>query len=139
MILTYTKEFLSNKYEELYNKASEILKKYNPCQIENDNCISGRKSIERKDIYGSFKFCCQGCKHLSPNGCTVKALYCKTWICNYLQQNGFGWGSEFAKEMREVIAEADRYDLLKFRSSKEESLARNNYLVETDSLKLDVF
>jgi hypothetical protein len=55
-------------YNELYEEASELMKQYDPCRIKDGKCIRGR-------------FCCDGCKYLSPNGCTTKALVCRIWLC----------------------------------------------------------
>ncbi len=64
-------EFLrmSKEYDELYNEADHILKKFNPCHIENGRCLSGLP-------------CCEDCEFLSrKNGCKEKSLACKLWLC----------------------------------------------------------
>lgn len=62
-------------YDYVYDKLDVLFKKYNPCAVRNDTCISGRN--------GCINFCCDGCKHLSENGCTVKALSCKFFLCSH--------------------------------------------------------
>jgi hypothetical protein len=103
-----TEEFLSAKYDELYEKASQILKKYNPCQVENWVCERGRQ--------GGENFCCRCCEHLSKKGCTVKALYCRVWLCNYALQNLRRQNKieDFGKEINEVYSEADKYHFFLF-------------------------
>jgi hypothetical protein len=56
-------------YSELYKLGEEVLKNNNPCKISNGKCMAG-------------DFCCQGCEHLGPQGCTVEALSCKLWLCS---------------------------------------------------------
>jgi hypothetical protein len=69
----YTLEQRSEKYDELYSRASKILEEFNPCKIENGTCIQFRLNGEN--------FCCDECSNLSEKGCTVQSLYCKTWLC----------------------------------------------------------
>lgn len=54
-------------------RADAFLAKHNPCRIKpNPNggitCMAGNG-------------CCQGCRHLRKEGCSVKALACKLWLC----------------------------------------------------------
>jgi hypothetical protein len=55
-------------YSELYREGEQVLRDNNPCKIQGGKCMAG-------------EFCCGGCKHLGPNGCTVEALACKLWLC----------------------------------------------------------
>lgn len=106
---------LSAKYDELYEKADKILKKYNPCKVEGKGacatCLSGR----HPDGTG-ISFCCGGCQHLGKNGCTVKALSCKLWICN------IAITEEVQREMNRIRVEVSMYGLNGFRTSKEETM-----------------
>lgn len=55
-------------YSEYYEAAQRILSTHNPCAVKDGKCVDGA-------------FCCSGCKHLGPQGCTVSALSCKVWLC----------------------------------------------------------
>ena len=60
---------VSAEYDRIYAEAQALLDKYKPCQGPNGAlCILG-------------SFCCSHCPHLGPTGCTVKALWCKLWLC----------------------------------------------------------
>lgn len=57
------------EYDNIYNEMQALLDKHTPCKGPNgEPCI--RKT-----------FCCDRCKHLSDTGCTVKAMWCKFWLC----------------------------------------------------------
>jgi hypothetical protein len=58
-------------HDRLYDYANKIIKKYDPCKIENGACV-------RENI------CCNGCKYLTKDGCSIKCLWCKLWLCDYL-------------------------------------------------------
>lgn len=62
--------FLSRLYDELYNTASRLREKENPCNIIEGHCK-----------YRKYGCCCSGCEYLSDVGCTVKSLSCKLWLC----------------------------------------------------------
>ena len=63
-------ERLSSLYDELYERASLVLAKYDPCRIRDGECLRGEP-------------CCGGCDHLSEEkGCVVKSLACKLWLCH---------------------------------------------------------
>lgn len=74
----------SKIYDELYADYSALIKKYNPCKIENSKCLRGTT-------------CCVWCKHLGNNGCKVKALTCKGWFCGKALEN-----KEFEKELEKL-------------------------------------
>lgn len=60
-------------HNKLYSYANKLLKKHNPCKIENGKCVHGA-------------FCCGGCKYLTEKGCSVKCLWCKLWLCYSLHK-----------------------------------------------------
>lgn len=100
---------MSLLYDTLYEKASLIIAKYNPCSFKNGECFN----------YG----CCYGCKHLSENGCTVKALSCKLWLCDEARLKF----PECATELDALEKEADENKiLLGYRSCKKEVFLLNN-------------
>ena len=96
-----TKELLSEKYDELYQRASRTLEVVKPCNIKpGGECVIGEPTCKSnfascngtrayKEISGPH-LCCQAfkdedgdhpvCEHWK-DGCTVEALHCKLWIC----------------------------------------------------------
>lgn len=65
----------SQMYDVLYEVAGKIFKKLNPCDLVNDTCFESRRDNQRCR-------CCEGCKHFrDKEGCVVKALGCKLWLC----------------------------------------------------------
>lgn len=83
-----TKDQLSVAYDTLYEAGSEIIKRHNPCRIEVINgkttCFATRTDPNYDNNTGQL--CCTNCKHLGPDGCTVKAIWCKFWTCYYLHK-----------------------------------------------------
>jgi len=70
------------KYDKIYNEMSDLLKKYNVCDIHIEKGITqciGKILMSYEDTTG--KLCCHNCRHLTKHGCRVKALSCKLWIC----------------------------------------------------------
>jgi hypothetical protein len=60
---------ISIEYDKIYSEMQELLNEYQPCRgYHGEPCIR-------------VGFCCQGCKHLSETGCTVKSMWCKFWLC----------------------------------------------------------
>ncbi len=62
-------------YDILFNIGKQIIDHYNPCQWKNGKCGRMRSSETETEV------CCKGCQHLGENGCTVKSLACKLWLC----------------------------------------------------------
>lgn len=65
----------SKLYDQLYDEASAILKKDNPCNMGCNTCTNSQVNK------GTEAFCCSGCKYLGADGCTVNALSCRVWLC----------------------------------------------------------
>ncbi len=98
-------------YDILLAMGQQTLDYYNPCDWRNGNCRRMRLS---KDDKG----CCEGCEHLSPNGCTVQPLACKLWLCES-QRNIFRECEIELKVLRQV---ADYCGIpYEMRRSKEEN------------------
>lgn len=69
---------LSKKYDIICTLVDRIIKKYNPCNIhEDDNKIVCKRS----------NICCKGCIHLSDKGCKVDCLGCKFGFCYTLRND----------------------------------------------------
>jgi len=84
-----TKRFLNEMYDALYAEVDKILKQVNPCEIQKiKHCGVKDIVICRGYASGEKELCCgafldePSCKHWSKNGCTVKSLRCKAWVCD---------------------------------------------------------
>jgi hypothetical protein len=65
------------KYYYLCDKATKLFDKYNPCDFnKHGRCIHCRELYQ--------KSCCGDCQHLGKNGCTIKNLPCKLFLCKYM-------------------------------------------------------
>lgn len=99
----------STQYDLAIERANSVLAQYRACK----DCPVGNPHGQEEY---TRNWCCHGCKHHSPNGCTVEALFCKLWLCS----------KERAKQpqlYRElVLIKNANHQLLVFRGSKEESL-----------------
>ena len=80
-------EKLSVLYDRIYDIADRLFKKYNPCdiRIENNKVLCACKL---HTTYRQKALCCQrtdgiNCKYWL-DGCTVKCLPCKLFVCNYI-------------------------------------------------------
>lgn len=63
-------------YNFIYLIADQLVKKYNPCDIQ-----VNRSGFATCGGYYDKPSCCDGCKYLSIKGCTTKALGCKLDFC----------------------------------------------------------
>ena len=76
---------LSVIYDRVYNIADRLFKKYNPCNIHTE----GDKVICNGGDKPSNTLCCYECSpdcglrsiHYWDNGCTIKCLGCKLFLC----------------------------------------------------------
>ena len=100
--------FLSELYDKLYDIAKEYLSIMNPCKIKDGKCARGN-------------FCCDGCRHLSKNGCTIKALWCKLWLCGQFYDDKY---NNLRGRLIALTRIANEYGLLQYRMSKDETFNR---------------
>jgi hypothetical protein len=116
---------IERKFEELYAKAEEVLKRYNPCaiivvkgKVHCIDCGKKAKSIFFKPAVQNL-LCCGGCKFHNDKGCTAeKPLTCKLWLCNTAME-------QFPKcyrELRELRIEANDWILYAPRGDKQACL-----------------
>lgn len=118
---------LEKRFDRLWTRASQVLDRHQPCRIEGGSCYSMRAFPQR---HKKMPFCCGGCAHLGPQGCTVQSLHCKLFICEPLEKlhikrkDGRRVYSPLAKALRGLIAEADRYAFRVFRGTREESIEK---------------
>lgn len=106
----------------LYRKADEVLKSLDPCMIVplpdgRISCAEGCANTAMSTHLGHG--CCQGCPHLGPKGCTVKALGCKVWLCSAVETTPAGKVANkqlqsIRDEMREKLG-GDSYSYRWFR------------------------
>ena len=123
----------SEIYDILYNRADSILKACNLCQFEKGECRRDRYDPLVRDESESYRKngCCSSdiCEHLGQNGCKVKSLRCKTFVCEYLKYH------PLTREHGDCIAALNvldsialeifntpHYQLLGYYKSKEETL-----------------
>lgn len=116
---------LSLLYDYLYSEADKILKQHDPCNItviktygvSFPKCSACTAKLRLADEHA---LCCSRCPHHKlGHGCTVKALFCKVWLCWSIKPN-----SPATEKLHtlEIIGHSAR--LLFYRASKEESFAR---------------
>ena len=68
-------------YDFLYIFADRLIKKYNPCNIQ-----ESRSGIATCTC--DLDTCCGGCKYISIHGCTVACLGCKLALCRGARYQG---------------------------------------------------
>jgi hypothetical protein len=101
---------LSDLYSRFYQEGSRALKTHDPCKWSNGQCAAGTHG------------CCQGCKHLGPEGCTVEALACKLWLCYEVSRRPENQAVVIElRTLRSAAAAAIGVPFLHVRASKEET------------------
>ncbi len=144
MIKDYSKIMsnqLSKIYDDLFKRADDIVKKYNPCDIQVKDGIATctmTRANPAFDSTGSFNrvkcqrgdLCCTGCNFHSKIGCTAdKPLMCKLWLCNVAKTQN----PKCARELQDIINEINGMELhnriwLKDRGNKEMSMRETKRL-----------
>jgi hypothetical protein len=73
-------EFKIIIHNKLCDIADTILMYYNPCQIKDGKCLLDNfpccTRTNNKRLDGDIR-----CQFLGENGCTIRNLRCKTWLC----------------------------------------------------------
>ena len=72
-----TKKKLLAEYSRIYDEADKAFKKYNPCRFKDGKCVRNRMN----PYYSKKNGCCSNCRKLGLNGCKVKSLGCKLFMC----------------------------------------------------------
>lgn len=107
----YTKEYLSDLYDDLFAIADYLIKLHKPCvlkpipkhkQHKKENGAFVTMGCER---YHYLDTCCTGCEYLREEGCTVECLECKTYLCAHLR----GKHRELVKMLDMIGAIAHKY------------------------------
>jgi hypothetical protein len=120
---------LEKRFDRLYAEAGRLLGVHQPCAIRDGSCYSMRTDPERHRRM-RMAFCCGGCTHLGPQGCTVESLHCKLFICEPLEKlhirrkDGRRVYSPLVKALRRLTAQADKYAFRVFRGTREESIQK---------------
>lgn len=97
-------------YDFLYIAAGQIIKKYNPCQVQ----LSSDGLVECADDIG---LCCNGCNYLGDNGCMVNSVCCKLHICSAAEV----LQPYIANKLYDMKKIAGRYRLKNFRASRQDT------------------
>jgi hypothetical protein len=120
---------LERRFDRLYEQASRLLGRHQPCAIHDGSCYSMRSDPQRHRRM-KMAFCCGGCAHLGPQGCTVESLHCKLFICEPLEKlhikrkDGRRVHSPLVVALRKLTAQADKYAFRVFRGTREESIQK---------------
>jgi hypothetical protein len=88
-----------DKYDELYERASEIFEKYNPCNFKEGNC------------------------EYLEEGCTIKCLGCIVWFCSHVSKV---LPKEIVEELEEIMEKAHKLGFYYIREPKEVTIRRLN-------------
>lgn len=128
---------LNKLHDLIYDKADELFKQYNPCNIHIDErkqlvCNNPKYNYDKPNQQLQFwnSLCCTGCRYLGDSGCTVKCLGCKVGLC-YTESRYIITGEAFnkccetlkinkifRKKLRRLIRIANKYKLVKLHSTK---------------------
>lgn len=105
----------SEVYDQLYDLAARILVRMDACSTcpIGTSCKANTRS-----------WCCGGCKHLGPQGCTVKSLSCKLWLCTkeHGRQDLELHHNYLRDRLYKLTTIARYYNLYVLRGSKEQAL-----------------
>ena len=95
-------------YDFLCDMLDDYTNRYNPCDIK----VVDGKAICMRDL----EDCCNECDYLSPNGCTIRCLGCKLFVCFKLQKQDPVYKD--VTSAAKVVAK--KYGLIAMRTPKEE-------------------
>lgn len=111
LLFDYVLDDLSAIYDRIYNIADRLFKKYNPCNIyikeDKVTCIGKTDPCKALCCYKCSPFCGLSGHHYWDNGCTVKCLGCKLFLC---------WPAKkkfpaLSKKLYKLCSIADKYEL----------------------------
>jgi hypothetical protein len=92
-------------YDYLYKRADKLIRKHNPCEMKDGKCLRGSP-------------CCDGCNHLTADGCVIDCLMCKLFLCWRVSQRK----PVLVRTFRRMQTKAYRHGLLHIRYSKKEMI-----------------
>ena len=105
--MSKSKRYLIKEYKRLYAAGQAVLDTYQPCRTKEGGPCHTKT------------FCCSGCRHLGKNGCRVKALWCKLWLCSNACHN-----RKAVDALRLLWHQASAIGLLHFRASMAEAIGK---------------
>jgi len=105
-------------YDKLYGLAVRVLAKMDAC----NKCPISKGCNELGEFHYSKKWCCSGCPHAGPTGCTVEALACRLWLCDPESGRQYRRNNILRKRLAILRNIAVKYDLYLARGNKEETL-----------------
>lgn len=121
---------LSEVYDLIYKLADEYIREYNPCKIDEHGRCERSKPLNCTCCGGRFSSSGDNrpqthiCEHLGESGCTVKALYCKLWLCAEIKEKN----PEVANKLESLLTLSQWLGIAgnfraTFRKSKEQTFA----------------
>lgn len=113
---SFVEKFLSWKYDRLFDKASRLIEKYNPCEFEDGVCRHRRKEYAGLDSRIKYNSCCGKCEHLTNTGCSVQCLGCRTYVCGAVWDRN----PKLASKLEAIAEKGRRYHLIECFMSKGE-------------------
>ncbi len=107
-------------YDRLYVLARKVLAQGKCCVT----CPIKRRKMGWRSEERSKSWCCSGCPHLGPQGCTVQALACSLWLCGSKDSRRYSRGhvSRAQQRLDKIVLIAQHYQIHVARASKEQSL-----------------
>lgn len=82
------------------------------------SCKNNKQIVEK---IKSLSFCCGGCEHLKPEGCSVDSIGCRMWFCEEVIRINPHIKS-LQERMDYLVKFADTYCLRGFRMSREQNI-----------------
>lgn len=102
---------LSILHDVIYDRVDKLFEEHDLCGINNGKCLRGY-------------FCCSKCEHLSPDGCTIRSLACKLFICSAVHHAAREHNKEVLEEILLLRDLAKIHSITSFRGTKEEVFDR---------------
>lgn len=105
-------------YDKLYSLAVRILARMNACST----CPISKGCVGGKERHYTKLWCCEGCPHAGPTGCTVEALACRLWLCDSEVHKQLTTHAVLHSRMARLVEIAKSYNLYIARADKQETL-----------------
>lgn len=116
------KDWLSQKYDELWDKADKLLKANSPCGIKMKGGSIICRGCAEIGMGNPNELCCGGCKFHTIDGCQAeKPLSCKLWLCNTAASH---LPRSVSCELAFLESEADKLGFITLRGDKTASMKK---------------
>jgi hypothetical protein len=93
-------------YQRQYESVCALLRNVDPCEIRmvgaSPQCVGIRCGDADADPH---TLCCTACAHLGNEGCKVKALGCKMWLCGAAIENMLAKAAAMPREVGALLKE----------------------------------